>query len=48
MEALYRIIYGFSLQEWSTEITGLPLGFRIRRKESLNDFTLDTIIHFAT
>jgi len=48
MDALYYIIYGFSLQEWSTEITGLPLGFRMRRKESLNDVTLDAIIRFAT
>ena len=48
MDALYYIIYGFSLQAWSIEITGLPLGFRMRRKESLNDFTLDTIIRFAT
>lgn len=48
MGALYCIIYGFSLQEWSVESTGLYLGFRMRRKEGLNDFTLDTIIHFAT
>jgi len=48
MDALYCIIYGFSLQEWSIEITGLHLGLRMRQKGSLNDFTLDTIIRFAT